>query len=90
MFSTWYQELYTLTTYDVKVRALHVAGRDFHFVCGVSAHEFVGVGEDQGHFQLKTIPHECFTMYPEEKLGVGLQSASIMWEHVGGRNIRSY
>jgi hypothetical protein len=39
--------------YDVKVRAMHVAGRDLHFVCGVSAHEFVGVGEDQGHFQLK-------------------------------------
>ncbi len=68
--------------YDVKVRAMHVAGRDLHFVCGVSAHEFVGVGEDQGHFQFKKIPCECFTMYPEEKLGVGLQSASTMWEHV--------
>ena len=68
--------------FDVKVRAMHVAGRDLHFVCGVSANEVVGVGEGQGHFQLKKIPRECFTMYPEEKLGPGLQSASIMWEHV--------
>ncbi len=49
---------------------------------GVSANEVVDVGEGQGHFQYQKIPRECFTMYPEETLGVGLQSASIMWEHV--------
>ena len=42
----------------------------------------MGVGEGQGHFQYQNTPRECFTMYPEEKLGVGLHSASIMWEHV--------
>ena len=67
---------------DVKRREMHVAGRDYHYVCGVSATEYVGEGVGNGHFVFKKIPRERFSMYPEEKLGAGIQSASIMWENV--------
>ena len=63
---------------DVKAREIHVAGRDFHFVCGVSSTEYVD------HFGFKKIPREKFCMYPEEVLGGGIQSATIMWERVEG------
>ena len=61
---------------DVKAREIHVAGRDFHFVCGVSSTEYVD------HFGFKKIPRKNFCMYPEEVLGAGIQSATIMWERV--------
>jgi hypothetical protein len=40
---------------DVKLREIeiHVAGRDYHYVCGVSATEYVGEGMGNGHFELK-------------------------------------
>jgi hypothetical protein len=61
---------------DVKAREIHVAGREFHFVCGVSSTEYVD------HFGFKKIPRNRFVMYPEEALGAGIQSASIMWERM--------
>jgi hypothetical protein len=53
---------------------VHFAGRECHYVCGVSATEYADVVEGQGHFEFKTNPRESFTMYPEERLGVGIQS----------------
>ena len=61
---------------DIKTRLIHVAGREWHYVCGVS-----GVEKD-GTFTLQKIPRKSFYMYPEEALGSGVQSATIMWEHV--------
>ncbi len=61
---------------DVKAREIYVAGRDLHFVCGVSSTEYV----DQ--FGFKKTPRKHFSMYPEEVLGAGIQSATIMWERV--------
>ncbi len=61
---------------DVKAREMHVAGCDLHFVYGVSSTEYV----DQ--FGFKKIPRKHFYMYPEEVLGAGIQSATIMWERV--------
>jgi hypothetical protein len=63
---------------DVKVREIHVAGRQLHFVCGVSAVENVA----KGSFTFKKIRRSTFYMYPEDALGGGIQSASIMWERV--------
>lgn len=63
---------------DVKVREIHVAGRQLHFVCGVSAVENV----TKGSFTFKKIRRSTFYMYPEDALGGGVQSASIMWERV--------
>ncbi len=34
------------------------------------------------HFGFKKIPRKNFCMYPEEVLGAGIQSATIMWERV--------
>ncbi len=65
---------------DVKVREIHVAGRDLHFVCGVSAVEDL----ENGSFSFHKIRRGKFYMYPEEALGAGVQSASIMWERVEG------
>jgi hypothetical protein len=61
---------------DIKTRVIHVAGRQWHYVCGVSSIE------KDGTFTLQKIPRKSFYMYPEEALGPGVQSATIMWEHV--------
>jgi hypothetical protein len=61
---------------EVKAREIHVDGRDLHFVCGVSSTEYVD------HFGFKKDPRERFFMCPEEVLGAGIQSATIMWERV--------
>jgi hypothetical protein len=63
---------------DVKVREIHVAGRELHFVCGVSAVENVA----EGTFSFKKIRRVNFYMYPEDALGGGVQSSSIMWEQI--------
>ena len=63
---------------DVKAREIHVAGRDLHFVCGVSAVKSL----EKGTFIFKEIPRKHFWMYPEDALGGGVQSASILWERV--------
>ena len=63
---------------DVKNRRLHVAGRGMHFVCGASAVEDVHCQE----FRLSRLPRRHFFMYPEERSGPELNSASFMWEHI--------
>jgi hypothetical protein len=63
---------------DVQIRRVHVAGRENHFVCGVSAvHDF-----DTQNFSLALLPRSSFCMYPEEKVGMELNSPSMMWEHI--------
>jgi hypothetical protein len=61
---------------DVKTRVIHIAGREWHYVCGVSARE------EDGAFTFQQIRRESFFMYPEDVLGPCVQSATIMWEHV--------
>ena len=66
---------------DVYSGAVHVAGRDWHHVCGMCAHENVGSNDKKAKetpwgFLLKTIVREVdglqikdgFCMYPEERL----------------------
>ena len=61
---------------DTKTRVIHVAGRQWHYVCGVAA------TEEEGAFKLQKIRRKSFYMYPEDALGPGVQSATIMWELV--------
>jgi hypothetical protein len=79
---------------DVYSGAVHVAGRDLHYVCGMCAHENVPKKmhakrkQEPWGFVLKKIIREeggvqlenGFCMYPEERLGMTINSASIMWE----------
>ena len=80
---------------DVYSGAVHVAGRDCHHVCGMCAHENVGrngkkAKEGPWGFVLKKIVREVdgvqikdgFCMYPEERLGMNINSAAMMWETV--------
>ncbi len=61
---------------DIKTRVTRVAGREWHYVCGVAA------TEKDGTFTFYKIARQKFCMYPEEALGPCVQSATIMWEHV--------
>ena len=80
---------------DVYSGAVHVAGRDFHYVCGMCCHETVGkttkTGKvTEGSFQLERLVREengqqvkhGFCMYAEERLGKNINSAGIMWEMI--------
>ncbi len=74
----------------------HFAGRDLHFVCGMCAHENIEERSDEkadhqpwGFVIKKLIREEGrvqvkdgFCMYPEERLGMHVNSASMMWERV--------
>ena len=81
----WHQMRYVATEVprvvhaeDVLNRRVHVAGRDNHFVCGVTAVQDLLTH----HFQLARLPRSGFCMYPEERLGMELNSPSMMWEHI--------
>ena len=50
---------------DIKCRRIHVAGRDWHFVFGVTGHEDVV----KGQFAFEKINRTDFIMYPEDVLG---------------------
>ena len=63
---------------DIRTRKVHVVGRKQHFVCGVTAVE----DTVKKTFTLSQLPRTEFCMYPEERLGMELNSASMMWEHV--------
>ena len=63
---------------DVQTRRVHVAGRENHFVCGVSAVQDLVTHQ----FTLARMPRSAFCMYPEERLGMELNSPSIMWDHI--------
>jgi hypothetical protein len=80
---------------DVYSGAVHVAGRDLHYVCGMCAHENIDtkdkkLSEGPWGFVCKKLLREedgvqvndGFCMYPEERLGMNLNSASMMWETV--------
>ena len=63
---------------DVQTRRVHVAGRANHYVCGVSAtFDYL-----THNFTLVRLPRSGFCMYPEERLSMELNSASIMWDHI--------
>jgi hypothetical protein len=63
---------------DVQIRRVHVAGRKRHYVCGVTAVQ----DPLTNTYALSLMPRSDFSMYPEEVLGMELNSASIMWEHI--------
>jgi hypothetical protein len=63
---------------DVRTRRVHVAGRKNHFLCGVAAVEDLV----NSCFTLSVLPRQGFCMYPEERLGMELNSASMMWESI--------
>ncbi len=80
---------------DVYSGAVHVAGRDLHYVCGMCCHENVGkttkMGkETEGSFHLERLIREedgdqvkhGFCMYAEERLGRSINSCGIMWEMI--------
>jgi hypothetical protein len=78
---------------DVQTRRVHVAGRKHHYVCGVTAVEdFVlskRMRDDQfeefgplRHFTLSMLPSHAFGTYPDNRLGMELNSATMMWEHI--------
>jgi len=63
---------------DVQTRRVHVAGRENHYVCGV-----IATYDNLTHnFTLGRLPRSGFCMYPEERLGMELNSASIMWSQI--------
>jgi hypothetical protein len=81
----WHQMRYITTEVprvvhaeDVQTRRVHIAGREKHFVCGVTAVQDL-VTEN---FTLAWLPRSGFCMYPEERLGMELNSPSMMWEHI--------
>jgi hypothetical protein len=63
---------------DIRTRKVHVAGRKQHYVCGVTAVE----DTVSNTFTFSPLPRTGFCMYPEERLGMEINSASMMWEHV--------
>ena len=80
---------------DVYSGAVHVAGRDLHYVCGMCCYENVGKrkkqgDKEEGSFDLQRVIREeagepvenGFCMYPEERLGRNINSAGIMWEMI--------
>jgi hypothetical protein len=58
---------------DVQNRRVHIGGRGYHFVCGVTAVEDLATHM----FTLAPLPRSEFCMYPEERLGMELNSPSI-------------
>ncbi len=54
---------------DVQTRRVHVAGRENHFVCGVSAVQDLVAHQ----FTLGRLPRSAFCKYPEERLGDGVK-----------------
>jgi hypothetical protein len=78
---------------DVYSGEVHVAGRQFHYVCGMCCHETIGKKgkngkETEGSFDLRRLIREVnglevkdgFCMYAEERLGHNINSQGMMWE----------
>ena len=63
---------------DVQTRRVHVAGRKNHFVCGVTACQDLM----SKRFTLARLPRTSFSMYPEVKLGMEINSPSMMWAQI--------
>jgi hypothetical protein len=71
---------------DVKQRRIYVAGRGMHYVCGLTATEDL----ERHEYRVSPLSRGAFSMYPEERFGLGLNSPSMMWEHIEDvfKNIR--
>ena len=81
---------------DVYSGAVHVAGRDLHYVCGMCAYENVVESSAkkgqylEGSFDLQKLVREGegvevnngFCMYAEERLGRKINSVGMMWEMI--------
>ncbi len=80
---------------DVYSGAVHVAGRDLHYVCGMCCFENVAKTtkngkQVEGSFDLQRLIREevgepvknGLCMYAEERLGRNINSAGIMWEMI--------
>ncbi len=63
---------------DVQIRKVHVTGRAHHYVCGVTAVQ----NQNTRTYRLSKLERSSFCMYPEERLGMELNSPSMMWEHI--------
>ena len=78
---------------DVQTRRVHVVGRKHHYVCGVTAVEdfvlsnrmrddqFEEVGPVR-QFTLSMLRTSTHGMYPDTRLGMEVNSATMMWEHI--------
>jgi hypothetical protein len=81
----WHQMKHVLTDIprvvhqeDVQHRRVHVAGRAHHFVCGLA-----GVQNKKTlSYRLTALARSRFSTYPEERLGMELNSPTAMWENV--------
>jgi hypothetical protein len=92
----WREMSKVLLTIPRVVHPDDVAGRDLHYVCGMCAHENIEKRSDEkanhepwGFVIKKVVREEAgvqvldgFCMYPEERLGMHVNSASMMWERV--------
>jgi hypothetical protein len=86
---------------DVQTHVICVNGRDWHYLCGVIAYETVICENGKARpssvkegFRLKLLNRNRCIMYPEEKLGGFINSASSQWQVIdalfqGMRNVMS-
>jgi hypothetical protein len=72
---------------DVRRHEICVNGRDWHYLCGVIAYETVIPENGKARpfsvkegFRLKLFNRNRCIMYPEEKLGEFINSASSQWQ----------
>ena len=76
---------------DVQTHDVYVNGRYWHYVCGVIATEVIDARDDKGRsssskggFLLKMLDRKLCIMYPEERLGGYINSASAQWQVIDG------
>jgi hypothetical protein len=72
---------------DVQGHEISVNGRNWHYLCGVIGTEnlFSGNGRPTSvkeGFHLQLLDRKVFVMYPEEKLGGFINSASAQWQAI--------
>ena len=72
---------------DVQTQDMYINGRDWHYVCGVIATEVINPPGEKGQassmydgFRLKMLDRKLSIMYPEERLGGFINSASAQWQ----------
>jgi hypothetical protein len=67
---------------DVQTQKVYVKGRDWHYLCGVTAIEDLSPAKGADDFALEIIDRKSCVMYPEEILGGVINSTSSQWENV--------
>jgi len=72
---------------DVQRHEISVNGRDWHYLCDVIGTENIYSGNGRPKsvkegFHLKLLDRKVFVMYPEEKLGGFINSASAQWQAI--------